>query len=156
MVSEAAVHEAEKRSRALGDATPVTTENLWARIGRDMSTKPYKALATDLVRASRHDRDAAISRFVERSHRMETVEKEGRGDAVRRWFQTVAMREQLARFVPALTEAVRRNTLNLGKAAAGANAHLTNMKADAEGAAKRLDDTMEAARRRPPSPGPGK
>ena len=156
VVSEAAVHEAEKRSRALGDATPVTTENLWARIGRDMSTKPYKALATDLVRASRHDRDAAISRFVERSHRMEMVEKEGRGDAVRRWFQTVAMREQLARFVPALTEAVRRNTLNLGKAAAGANAHLTSMKADAEGAAKRLDDAMEAARRRPPSPGPGK
>ena len=155
MVSEAAVHEAEKRSRALGDATPVTTKDLWARIGRDMSTKPYKALATDLVRASRHDRDAAISGFVERSHRMEMVEKEGRGDAVRRWFQVVAMREQLARFVPALTETVRRNTLNLGQAAAGANAHLTGMKTDAEGAAKRLDEVVEAARRRSPSPGTG-
>ena len=156
MVSEAAVHEAEKRSRALGDATPVTTENLWARIGRDMSTKPYKALATDLVRASRHDRDAAISGFVERSHRMEMVEREGRGDVVRRWFQTVAIREQLARFVPALTEAVRRNTLDLGRTAAEANAHLTEMKADAEGAAKRINEAVEATGRRSPSPGPGK
>ena len=156
VVSEAAVHEAEKRSRALGDATPVTTEDVWRRIGRDMSTKPYKALAMDLARAARRDRDAAISGFIERSHRMEMVEKEGRGDAVRRWFQTVAMREQLARFVPALTEAVRRNTIDLGKAATDANAHLAGMKADAEGAAKRLDEAVEAARRRSPTQGPGK
>ena len=149
VISEAAVHEAEKRSRALGDATPVTTEDLWKRIGRDMSTKPYKALATDLARAVRHDRDAAISRFIERSHRMELVEAEGRGDAVRRWFQVVAMREQLARFVPALTEAVRRNTAELGALAAAPNAHLAGMKADAENAAKRLEEAVAAPRQSP-------
>ena len=155
VVSEAAVHEAEKRSRALGDPTPVTADDLWKRIGRDMSTKPYKALGSDLARKARHDRDAAISGFIERSHRMEMVEREGRGDAVRRWFQVTAMREQLSRFVPALTEAVRRNMADLGAAAAGANAHLTGMKTDAEGAAKRLDEVVEAARRRSPSPGTG-
>ena len=155
VISEAAVHEAEKRSRALGDATPVTTEDIWTRIGRDMSTKPYKALATDLARTARHDRDAAISGFIERSHRMELVEKEGRGDAVRCWFQVVAMREQLARFVPALTEAVRRNTIELGRLAAAPNAHLAGLKADAEGAAKRLEDAVAANRRLSPSPGPG-
>jgi len=155
VISEAAVHEAEKRSRALGDATPVTTEDIWARIGRDMSTKPYKALATDLARAARHDRDAAISGFIERSHRMELAEKEGRGDAVRRWFQAAAMREQLARFVPALTEAVRRNTADLGGLAAAPNAHLAGMKADAEDAAKRLEEAVASPRRQSLSPGPG-
>ena len=155
VVSEAAVHEAEKRSRALGDATPVTIEDIWKRIGRDMSTKPYKALAMDLARAARHDRDAAISGFIERSHRMEMIEKEGRGDAVRRWFQATAMREQLARFVPALTEAVRRNTAELGQLAAGPNAHLAGIKADAENAAKRLEEAAPTPRRRSPSPGPG-
>ena len=155
VVSEAAVHEAEKRSRALGDATPVTTEDIWKRIGRDMSTKPYKALAMDLARAARHDRDAAISGFIERSHRMEMIEKEGRGDAVRRWFQATAMREQLARFVPALTEAVRRNTAELGQLATGANAHLAGIKADAENAAKRLEEAASTPHRRSPSPGPG-
>ena len=154
VVSEAAVHEAEKRSRALGDAAPVTTDDLWARIGRDMSTKPYKALAIDLAKAARHDRDAAISGFIERSHRMEMVEKEGRGDAVRRWFQAVAMREQLARFVPALTEAVKRNTAELGKLAVEANAHLASIRTDAEGAVKRLEEAVPAVRRKPPSPGP--
>ena len=155
VISEAAVHEAEKRSRALGDATPVTTEDVWARIGRDMSTKPYKALATDLARAARHDRDAAISGFIERTHRMELVEKEGRGDAVRRWFQAVAMREQLARFVPALTEAVRRNTIELGGLAAGPNAHLASIRADAEGAVKQLEDAVAANSHLSSSPGPG-
>ena len=87
---------------------------------------------------------------------MEMIEREGRGDVVRRWFQVVAMREQLTRFVPALTEAVRRNTIDLGRAAAEANAHLTEMKADAEGAAKRINEAVEATGRRSPSPGPGK
>lgn len=155
VVSEAAVHEAEKRSRALGDATPVTAEDIWKRIGRDMSTKPYKALAMDLAKAARHDRDAAISGFIERSHAMEMVEKEGRGDAVGRWFQATAMREQLARFVPALTEAVRRNTAELGQLATGANAHLARLKADADNAANRLEEAAPAPRRRSPSPGPG-
>ena len=86
---------------------------------------------------------------------MELVEKEGRGDAVRRWFQAAAMREQLARFVPALTEAVRRNTIELGGMAAAPNAHLAGLKADAEGAAKGLEDAVAAHSRQSPSPGPG-
>ena len=86
---------------------------------------------------------------------MELAEKEGRGDAVRRWFQAAAMREQLARFVPALTEAVRRNTADLGGLAAAPNAHLAGLKADAEDAAKRLEEAVASPRRQSLSPGPG-
>jgi len=155
VVSEAAVHEAEKRSKALGDAAPITTEDLWKRIGKDMSAKPYKALGIDLARAARQDRDAAISGFIERSHRMEMVEQEGRGDEVRRRFQVAAMREQLARLVPALTEAVQRNTAEFGRSAEVSNAHLAGMKADAEDAAKRLDEAAATLRQKSSSPGPG-
>ena len=156
VVSEAAVHEAEKRSRALGDATPVTADDLWKRIGQDMSTKPYKALATDMARQVRHDRDALVTGFIQRSHRMEMAQKTGRGDVVRRWLQATVMREQLARFVPALTEAVRRNTAELGSLAAKANAHLGALRVDAEGAAKRLEVAVKSVRRRSPSSEPGK
>ena len=56
MVSEAATLEAVKRSRALGEATPVTSQTLWERVGEDMAAKPYKALGIDLLRDAREGR----------------------------------------------------------------------------------------------------
>jgi hypothetical protein len=45
LISEAAVYEAERYRRALGDITPITQTDLWARVAEDMSQKPYKTLA---------------------------------------------------------------------------------------------------------------
>ena len=78
MISEAAVHDAEKRSRALGDASPVTERDLWKRVAADMAAKPYKALAIDLAGAARAGRAKAVDAFIQMSHRLETMVAEGR------------------------------------------------------------------------------
>ncbi len=153
IISEAAVHEAEKRSRALGDAAPVTTEDLWQRIGKDMSTKPYKALAIDLAKAARRDREAAIASFIETSRNTETLRLAGRdvGREVRGRLQAEAVRKQLARHLPALNEAIARNGAELKVASAEVVVHLAEVRTEAELARLRL----EAAATRAPSPGAG-
>jgi hypothetical protein len=52
VLSEAAPHEAERHRRALGDITPITQHDLWARAVRNMSAKPCKALGIDLFAAA--------------------------------------------------------------------------------------------------------
>lgn len=49
LVSEAAVREAELRSRALGDPTPVRMADLWDRMAADLGRHDYKALGMDLL-----------------------------------------------------------------------------------------------------------
>jgi len=49
MISEAAVREAELRSRALGDPDPVRMADLWNRVAADLGRHDYKALGLDLV-----------------------------------------------------------------------------------------------------------
>ena len=45
VISEAALYEAVRHRQALGDITPITKDDLWARAAEDMSKKPYKPLA---------------------------------------------------------------------------------------------------------------
>ena len=40
MVAEAATFDAIKRGKALGDATPITSDDLWRKVGEDLSQKP--------------------------------------------------------------------------------------------------------------------
>jgi hypothetical protein len=63
LVGEAAEREAERVSRPLGDARPVTEEDLWARIGRNLSEKPYKPLGLDLLAQVRRDQRQAAEAF---------------------------------------------------------------------------------------------
>jgi hypothetical protein len=37
LISEGALHEAERHRQAVGDATPITQDTLWARAAADMS-----------------------------------------------------------------------------------------------------------------------
>jgi hypothetical protein len=60
LISKAAVHAAVQRSRALGDVTPMTEEDLWKRVAQDASAKPYKALALDLAAKARRRHDQAV------------------------------------------------------------------------------------------------
>ncbi|MEO8713915.1 MAG: MobF family relaxase, partial [Acetobacteraceae bacterium] len=70
MISEGALYEAEKHRQALGESTPITREDLWARAAEDMAEKPYKGLGIDLLGAALRDRDQAIDTFIAASHRM--------------------------------------------------------------------------------------
>ncbi len=64
MVGEAAEHQAEQAVRLLGDPRAVTTDDLWARIGRNLSEKPYKPLGMDLLAQVRRDQQAASRSFI--------------------------------------------------------------------------------------------
>ncbi len=64
MVGEAAEHQAERAARPLGDPRPVTADDLWTRIGRNLSEKPYKPLGMDLLAQVRRDQQAASRSFI--------------------------------------------------------------------------------------------
>ena len=76
VISEGALLEAERHRQALGDVTPITKEDLWARAAADMSRKPYKGLGIDLqaaalqealkeLDAAQHENDALYARWAE-------------------------------------------------------------------------------------------
>ncbi len=121
---------------------------------KDISAKPYKALAIDLAKAARHDQEKAIDSFLGSSHKLETMKLQGRdvGGEVRSRLQADAVRKQMERHIPALDEAMARNAAELNVAAAEINAHLAGVRTEAEAARLRLE---AAAARRSPSPGPG-
>jgi TrwC relaxase/AAA domain len=74
IISEASVYETERYRRALGDITPITREDLWARVAEDMSRKPYKALGIDLLAAGRRDHDQAVDTFIACHYTLETAQ----------------------------------------------------------------------------------
>jgi len=158
IISEAAVHEAEKRSRALGDATPITAEDLWKRIAADMSAKPYKALATDLTKAVRKDRQRAVDAFIRQSRLFQTWALAGRdvGREIRERLRAEAVRKVLARQVVALDEAIQRNGVMLREVAQAVDVHLRGLRVETETA--RQDVEAAAAKAAPAprsSPSPG-
>ena len=73
VISKAAVHGAVQRSRALGDVTPMTEDDLWARVAKDASAKPYKGLALDLAGKARRRHDRAVGAGLASHRRVETA-----------------------------------------------------------------------------------
>jgi hypothetical protein len=73
LVAKAAVHAAVQRSRALGDVTPMTEDDLWARVARDASAKPYKALAIDLAGKAHSRHDQTVEKGLATHNRIEKV-----------------------------------------------------------------------------------
>ena len=76
LISKAAVHSAVQRSRALGDVTPMTEDDLWQEVAKNMSEKPYKALALDLVAKARRQHDRAVEIGLSNHHRIEKTADE--------------------------------------------------------------------------------
>jgi hypothetical protein len=74
LISKAAVHAAVQRSRALGDVTPMTENDLWERVARDVSAKPYKALALDLAGKAHSRHDQAIEAGLSSHNRLEKAQ----------------------------------------------------------------------------------
>ena len=57
---------------------PILSEHLWERAARDMSEKPYKSLARDLVEAIRIGNEADVDRFIRIEQRVFTEKAAGR------------------------------------------------------------------------------
>ena len=111
MIAEAAVFEAVKMRRALGDASEVTTKDLWDRVAEDMSTKLYKALGMDLANGTRRSREAVIGNFIQGEHRIEVAKAAGckPGVEARARLREEADRKALRSQLGALDEALTRN-----------------------------------------------
>ena len=99
MLSKAAVLGAVHRSRALGDVTPITDEELWERVATDTSAKPYKALAIDLAAEAKKAPAETIDQVISSHHRMEagTLSSPQLGRDIRAAFEAGAAREAFAR-----------------------------------------------------------
>jgi hypothetical protein len=139
VASKAAIHEAGKRSRALGSSEPITEQDLWNWLAKDMSAKPYKALAIDLQRAARRDREEAIATFIADNCRLEAVSA-GRniGRETRSRLQAQAVRKQMERHIPALEAAIAANAAQLAIVSAAISRHLERMRVEAEQAKSRM------------------
>ena len=111
VIAAAALQEAVRRNRALGDASPVTEADLWHRAAADMAAKPYKSLGMDLARGARTAREAAVDAFIRQAHRIQALVAEGRdpGQEMRRHVRAVAAEREVAGHGAALDRAVRRN-----------------------------------------------
>ncbi|HJS94947.1 MAG TPA: hypothetical protein VJ741_11845, partial [Solirubrobacteraceae bacterium] len=144
VISEAAVYEAERHRQALGDVTPITKEDLWARAAADMSEKPYKALGIDLLGFALWDRERAINTFIACHHRMEAAQLDY-PDAGANAFQRLraaAINERLGRRLEAIEKTVAENGVLLKDVEREweANQHLRALKAEAAVAARRMDE----------------
>ena len=78
LISKAAVHAAVQRSRALGDVTPMTEDDLWTQVAKDASEKPYKALALDIAGKARRQHDKAVETGLSNHNRIEKAAESGR------------------------------------------------------------------------------
>jgi hypothetical protein len=99
MISKAAVYGAVQRTLALGDATPITDEDLWRRVAKDASAKPYKALAIDLLAKAKAGREKAIDAGLGSHHRLEKtlLAKPTLGNQIKVTFEAGGARETLNR-----------------------------------------------------------
>ena len=159
VISEGALLEAERHRQALGDVTPITKEDLWARAALDMSQKPYKALGIDLKAAALHDRERAIDTFIachQIMERAQLADPDAGPKALQR-LQAAAVNENLSRHIKALTHAMEENATLLADTVQGAEAtrHIRRMQGEAKAAADMMKsvgaDASSAARSRDPS-----
>ena len=116
LISEGAEREAELASRPLGGDTEVTEEQIWARAARNMSEKPYKALATDLVNKAYESADHMAQKMVDLSLRLRDMRARSPdlAAALRAELEERALRRTLSRRAGALRAAVERNDEVLG------------------------------------------
>jgi hypothetical protein len=146
MIAEAAVHEAVKTGRALGDANPVTAEDLWDRAAADMSEKPYKVLGVDLLTQIRWDHEKAVDGFIRSDLRLTNQRAEGREHAreIQARLRTEAVRRGLAGQIDAFSEAIVRNGEAVMGIADHVREHLATLRASMERSRQRLEQAAGA------------
>ena len=154
VISEAAAFEAVKRSRAVGDKAPITTADLWDQVAKDMSEKPYKSLALDLVEAIQRNKDEEVDRFIRTEHRVFTQRAAGRDHAgeLRKRQRDAEVRAVLARHIVPLAAAVERREAAIRELAEAVNAFPDSVRARIKAAVIAANEQREAelARRSTP------
>jgi hypothetical protein len=158
VISEGALLEAERHRQALGDVTPITKEDLWARASADMSRKPYKGLGMDLHAAALQDRERARDTFIachQIMERAQLADPQAGPKALLR-LQAAAVNEHLGRHIKALTHAIKENSALLAETMQGVEAarHLRVMRREATAAADMLKSAGADAAPSSPSRGP--
>jgi hypothetical protein len=98
LISEAGLFEAVRHARAIGDQSPITTEQLWQQAAKDMAYAPRKPLGLDLVEGVRKDVDAATDQWMKTEHRVHCQKAAGRNHT-REHRQRTADRELRAALV---------------------------------------------------------
>src|SRR5208283_2808375 len=158
VISEGAVHEAERHRQAIGDITPITRERLWERAAEDMSRKPYKALGIDLLAAARRDRERAVDAFIDCHVRIERaqIEDPDAGRKALAKLRAAAVNASLGRHLEALGRAMEENASIVAdlQRAREAREHLLALRAEAAAAKQEIDEAVDAspAPRRGPRP----
>jgi len=162
VISEAAVYEAEKHRQALGDETPITKDDLWARVAQDMSEKPYKALGIDLLfnadrlDPSMQDWNRMIDAFIATNHLLETAQRDDPrlGVKAAQRIRAAAVNDYLARHLPALDAAIKENGEILGETlrAHEVAAHRRTLRPEPKPGKSQLNTAAPAPK---PSTGPG-
>jgi len=156
MVAEAAVFEAVKRSRALGEASPITSEHLWDRVAEDMSQKSYKALGIDLVDGPRRRHEEAVEGFMRCEHLLHSQEAEGRrhGIEARAFVREKDAGEALKQQFSALDAALARNGEALTNVGREVESVLLSLREQADSIARRGIKTVLACKALEEAPQP--
>jgi hypothetical protein len=152
MVAEAATFEAIKRTKALGDATPITSQDLWRKMGEDLSRKPYKPLGVDLLREAREAREVAVDTFIRFEQRVQMDELRGwdLGREFRMRRQAEAVRSELPRLTEALDAVIQEFR---GGPATAAERHLRGLRVEAEAARRAIEQAATPTKPSPSGPG---
>lgn len=77
LVAEAPLREAERWSRALGDKSPISLNELYDRLAGDMGRHPYKALAVDLMKVRLGEAQETTA-WIQQSHRNGAARQDGK------------------------------------------------------------------------------
>jgi hypothetical protein len=125
-------YETERYRQALGDITPITRGDLWARVADDMSRKPFKALGIDLLAAARRDRKSAVDTFIACHHALETAQLDNPNFGTRRGetLRALAINQALSRHLAALDQAMAEDGERIGDTVREqeADAHLSALR----------------------------
>ena len=154
LISKAAVHAAVQRSRALGDVTPMTEDDLWKEVAKNASEKPYKALALDIVGKARRQHDKAVEIGLSNHNRVEKI-ADGRPDLgaeIKASYQAGLLRQAFERQRDALTALLQTIDQQLKRAADVLVNHASAMAAAIKGVP--VAETEVPDRLDPPAPAP--
>jgi hypothetical protein len=159
VISEGALFEAERHRQALGDITPIATEDLWRRAADDMSEKPYKGLGIDLLASALRDREAAVDIFIAASQHLESagLHDPDAGPKAFARLRAAAANESLGRHLSGLDRAIAENEALIRdvELARETTRHLRAMRAEAAAAARRIEAVSgDAPETAPRSGGP--
>jgi hypothetical protein len=129
-------------------------------VAKDMSQKPYKSLAGDLVAAIERGQEEDVDRFIRTEHRVFTQKAAGRdhGKELRARLREQELRQALRKHIGPLLAAVDRREAAIQELAEVVNAFPATLREKVKEAAAVLAQQREAARveaatTRGPSPG---